>query len=218
MEVRRHHVDILPSAALGFAALFIVLAGWVTAGGSLPGERRLLVELNEALGTTLDEPMVAVGVATDSLVIGVVGVLVIAVLAYGGRRSDALLFLAIVGPALVLNPLLKQVVGRARPDVRLSPEVVSSLSFPSGHAAGTAALVGALVVVASTRRSRILTAVVGGVVLLIVAFSRLAIGVHYPSDIAGGWLWVASLVCTVYTVWSVRAGPDATPDRAPPAG
>ncbi len=181
----------------------------------MPGERRTLVELNEALGTTVDGPMVAVGVATDSLVIGVVAVVIIVVLVYGGRRSDALVLATIVGPALVLNPILKQVVGRARPDVRLSPEVVSSHSFPSGHAAGTAALVGALVVVASTRRSRILTAVVGGVVLLIVGFSRLAIGVHYPSDIAGGWLWVVSLVCTV---WSVRAGPDAALDRTPAAG
>lgn len=215
MEVRRHHVDVLRSTGLAFAGLFIVLAGWVAAGGSLPGERRLLVGLIEALGTTLDGPMVAVGVATDSLVIGVVAVLVIAVLVYGGRRSDALLFLAIVGPALVLNPILKQVVGRARPDVRLSPEVVSSLSFPSGHAAGTAALVGALVVVASTRRLRNLTTVAGGVVLLIVGFSRLAIGVHYPSDVLGGWLWVASLVCTV---WAVRAGPDAVHDRSPTAG
>ncbi len=209
MEVRRHHLDFLRSTALALVGLFIVLTGWVEAGGSLPGERRTLVELNEALGTTLDGPMVAIGVATDSLVIGVVAVIVIAVLAYDGRRSDALLFLAIVGPALVLNPILKHVVGRARPDVRLSPEVVSSHSFPSGHAAGTAALVGALVVVvASTRRSRILTAAVGGVVLLIVGFSRLAIGVHYPSDIAGGWLWVTSLVCTV---WSVRAGYRGSP-------
>jgi undecaprenyl-diphosphatase len=203
-----HHVLALRSIGLVLAGVFVVLAGWVVYRGSLPGDRPTLIELNDAIGTTLDEPMMAVGVATDSLAIGVAVAVIVAVLVYFGRRSDALVFLAVVGPVLVLNPVLKYIIGRDRPDVRFSPEVVSSHSFPSGHAAGTAAFVGALMLVASTRRSRIFAALVGSVALIVVAFSRLVIGVHYPSDIIGGWLWVGSLVCLV---WSVSAAHGATP-------
>lgn len=207
MGARPGHVVVFRSIALVLAALFVVLAGWVGVGDPVPGDRRTLVELNEAIGTTIDGPMVAVGVATDSVVIGVLAVAIVAVLAYVGRRADALVFLAIVATALVLNPMMKYVIGRDRPDVRLSPEVVSSQSFPSGHGAGTAALVGALVLVAPTPRSRLVTAVVGGVLIIVVGFSRLAIGVHYPSDILGGWLWVGSLVCAV---WSIRTVAGST--------
>jgi undecaprenyl-diphosphatase len=174
-----------------------------------------LVELNEAIGTTIDEPMITVGDATDSLPIGVIAIVIVAFLTYLGRRSDALVFLVIVGAAMLLNPVLKYVIGRCRPDVRLSPEVMSTHSFPSGHAASTAALVGALVLVARMRRSRILTAAVGSLVLIVVGFSRLAIGVHYPSDIVGGWLWTASLVGIA---WSARAVQDTTPHRKPHQG
>lgn len=209
------HVLALRSTASVLVVLFVVLAGWVAYRGGVPGDRRNLVDLNDAIGTTLDEPMVAVGVATDSLAIGIAAIVIAAVLVHVGRRSDALVFLAVVGTVLVLNPALKSVIGRPRPDIRFSPESVSSHSFPSGHAAGTAALVGAFLLVASTRRSRVVTALVGGPVLLVVAFSRLAIGVHYPSDIVGGWLWVASLVCIV---WSLRGFDSDTPHRGPPRG
>ncbi len=195
-------VAVLRSTALVLAGLFVGLAGWIASGRSLAGDRWALVELDEVLGTAIDEPMIWIGDATDSVPIGAIALIAVALLALVGRRSDALTIVLVVGTVLALNPVLKDLVGRGRPDVRLSPEVVSIHGFPSGHAANTAALVGALLLVAEPGRSRVVSAAVGGVALAVVAFSRLATGVHYPSDLVGGWLWVASMLCIV---WSARA-------------
>jgi undecaprenyl-diphosphatase len=77
---------------------------------------------------------------------------------------------------------------------------VSPLSFPSGHATNSAALVFGVVVLVARRHRRI-AAVVGAAALLVVALSQLGLGVHYPSDIVGGWLWAGA--CTS-AVWSLR--------------
>lgn len=198
------------SAPWALAALFLALASWVEFAGRFPGDQLALVELSQALGTTIDGPMVLVGDATDVLPLGAIAVVIVALLVRVGRRFDALVLGVIVGIVFAMNPLLKYIIARSRPAVRLSPEVLSTHSFPSGHAASTAALVGALVLVVHTRRRRIAAAVLGTLVLIVVGFSRLAIGAHYPSDIVGGWLWVGSLIGFV---WAAQKHARITPHQ-----
>lgn len=74
-------------------------------------------------------------------------------------------------------------------------------SFPSGHATSSAALVASLLVLAWQTRYR-WRAILGGAVFLAgVGLSRMYFGVHYPSDILGGWCvsfaWVAALALIV---------------------
>lgn len=170
---------------------FVVVAGWVMIAGSFPGDRRALVEIHEIVGTSTDEPMIAIGDATDGLPLIGVAVVLAAVLLWAGRPKDALFLLLGLGVAIALNPVFKELVGRSRPDLWASPESTSRYSFPSGHAAGTAALVGGLVMMVRTERRRLALAV-GAVFLAVVGFSRLAVGVHYPSDLVAGWLWVGA--------------------------
>jgi undecaprenyl-diphosphatase len=69
---------------------------------------------------------------------------------------------------------------------------VSRYGFPSGHVAHTAALAGGLVLVAAAGRARAVAFVGGALVVAVVGFSRLAAGVHYPTDVLGAWLWVGA--------------------------
>jgi membrane-associated phospholipid phosphatase len=89
-----------------------------------------------------------------------------------------------------VNPLLKELVGRSRPDLWPLPPDVSEYSFPSGHAANTAALVGALVLILRRR----LGVILGVCVLLVVGWAQLALGRHYPSDVLAGCLWALAWV------------------------
>ncbi len=74
-------------------------------------------------------------------------------------------------------------------------------SFPSGHATSSAALVASLLVLAWPASYRWRAVAVGALFLVGVGLSRMYFGVHYPSDILGGWCvslaWVAALALTL---------------------
>jgi membrane-associated phospholipid phosphatase len=175
-----------------------MLAGWVAVEGSVPGDSAAVAALDEWLGGSVDRPMVVVRRLTDLPVLAVVAAVLVALLLRSGRRLDAVFFALGVGVVWAVNPLLKELFSRSRPGVALTSEAVSAYGFPSGHAANTAALVGAVVMVL---RARVLAIVLGAVLLVVVGFAQLAIGVHYPSDILAGWFWAGAWITLV---WSVR--------------
>ncbi|MGI9607854.1 MAG: phosphatase PAP2 family protein [Acidimicrobiales bacterium] len=183
----------VPVAARVLAAALAALAAIVGFTGSFPGDERALEALNDQFGTDLDDFMVAVGGASDTLPILTAWVIVVAVLVRQGRRRTAVHFLSFVAGAMIGNRLFKEIVRQSRPDVRLSPESVSTFSFPSGHATNALALVVGLLFVLPPGRGRVAVGIVGGLGALLVAFSRLAISVHYPSDVAASVLWVGLL-------------------------
>ena len=80
---------------------------------------------------------------------------------------------------------------------------MSEYSFPSGHAANTAALGVALVVISWDTRWRIPMLVACTLFVALVGASQLVLGVHYPSDILAGWLWAAGFVLLASCVVAV---------------
>ena len=103
--------------------------------------------------------------------------------------------MAIVGIGRALSEAQKYWVGRVRPDLEPHLVVVKTSSFPSGHATSSMIfyLTLALVLTAGTRWHRL--AVAGALLLsLLIGASRVMLGVHWPSDVIGGWsfglLWV----------------------------
>jgi undecaprenyl-diphosphatase len=107
------------------------------------------------------------------------------------RRWRLTAYLLVTGAGdLVLDPVLKALVGRLRPVVAHPIAHGNGDSFPSGHALGSIVCYGALFLVflpaARGTWRRVLTAVI---VTLIAAIgiSRLLLGVHYVSDVLGAW-------------------------------
>ena len=106
-----------------------------------------------------------------------------------------LVLVAIIGLGRVLGELQKYWVARVRPDLEPHLVVVKTSSFPSGHAASSMIfyLAVALALTARTRWQR--PAAAGAILLsLAIGASRVMLGVHWPSDVIGGWafgmLWV----------------------------
>jgi membrane-associated phospholipid phosphatase len=114
------------------------------------------------------------------------------------RRPEALLVAGTTVGALVLSPLLKNLIERARPgDAHLV--LVNSWAFPSGHSLTSTAVIGVLTVLAASRlparapRAAVVTA--GTLLIVAVGVSRVYLGVHWPTDVLAGWLmgalWLA---------------------------
>lgn len=155
--------------------------------------RRLTV-FEEDLLIWLHDDTTAARVVSDLTELGplaAVAVVVLVVLLVLRRWVDAAFFVAGIGVVWAVNPLLKELVGRSRPDLWPLPADVSAYSFPSGHAANTAALVGALVLIV---RRGLPAVLLGAALLLVVGWAQLALGRHYPSDVLAGWVWALAWV------------------------
>lgn len=126
----------------------------------------------------------------------VVGLAVILLLVRRLWRLALYLLVAGAG-ALVLDPLLKSLVGRLRPVLAHPIAHGTGNSFPSGHALGSMVCYGAILLVflpAARGRLRTVFAAVVAAIILIVGVTRILLGVHYVSDVIGGWaigvLWL----------------------------
>ncbi|PIV33270.1 MAG: hypothetical protein COS34_08710 [Lysobacterales bacterium CG02_land_8_20_14_3_00_62_12] len=113
------------------------------------------------------------------------------------RRWQSALFSAgILLSGILLSELLKVVVGRARPQLVTPLDAVGSLSFPSGHALNsslfylTVALLLAPVLKQRGARWALYAVAVG--LTLATGVSRIALGVHWPSDVLASWILAAA--------------------------
>ena len=130
-----------------------------------------------------------------------------------GRLGLALLLIASIGRGL--SEAQKYWVARVRPDLEPHLVVVKTSSFPSGHATSSMIfyLAVALALAGGTRWSR--PAAAGAILLsLLIGISRVMLGVHWPSDVIGGWafgmLWVLLTLKPAERL--LRADSDKAPD------
>ncbi|XJS10735.1 phosphatase PAP2 family protein [Aerococcaceae bacterium WGS1372] len=93
--------------------------------------------------------------------------------------------------SLGINPLVKNLIGRQRPDENLRLVAETTFSFPSGHAFASMSLFGALIIILllSMKESKWRTLLITfiGLTIILIGFSRLYLGVHYFSDIIAGY-------------------------------
>jgi len=124
------------------------------------------------------------------------------VLALRRRPVDALfVVMSVIGTAIAVA-VVKHAVGRPRPALHDRLVSATGAAFPSGHAAQSIACYGALavVVVLASRSNRVRTfaMVAAAVVAFAVGGSRIYLGVHWLSDVVGGWLlaagWLLALI------------------------
>src|SRR3954469_22471822 len=134
------------------------------------------------------------------------------------RRPRLALYLAVTGlGAMLLDPSLKTLVGRVRPVVGDPIAHGGGNSFPSGHTLGATIVYGMLTLVfLSLAKGRWRGWLMGVAAVLIVAIglSRIALGVHFLSDVLGGWLlglaWI-SITAYAFRLWRREAGRPTPP-------
>jgi len=132
--------------------------------------------------------------------------------AWKHHRKEALFFIIILVMGLAINTALKNTVRRPRPEI--APLVIeTSYSYPSGHAMNSVVFYSAVAFfmyhfTRSKRWSTIFFGLSCGLIGLI-GFSRVYLGVHYPSDVVAGWViggwWLATVLLMEKTVvfWSL---------------
>jgi undecaprenyl-diphosphatase len=107
------------------------------------------------------------------------------------RRWRLVGYLLVTGAgALVMDPILKDLVGRLRPVVAHPVAHGGGNSFPSGHSLGSIVCYGAvLLVFLPAARGRWRTVFISAIATLValIGISRILLGVHYLSDVLGGW-------------------------------
>ncbi len=108
-----------------------------------------------------------------------------------GRPRLALLTLVAIAGGMQASAMLKELFGRPRPDLVPHGVLVTSASFPSGHAMMAAVVYLTLgVLLARTQphlRLRLFIIFLSVVITLLVGVSRVYLGVHWPTDVLAGW-------------------------------
>ncbi len=203
--------------ALGLASLaawaFVALANEVSEGDTRAIDRAILLALRtpghpaDPLGPPWLEEMMR-----DFTALGGVAVLALIVLAVVGflllrrKRRTALLVLVASGGGIVLSSVLKFGFERPRPELVPHGSIVYTSSFPSGHSMMSAIVyltLGALLARAQPdRRLKAYLILLSVGVTLLVGFSRIYLGVHWPTDVLAGWTAGAAWALTLW--WLAR--------------
>jgi undecaprenyl-diphosphatase len=177
------------SATVFTLLLIVVRLRWAPLESA---DRTSAVDLNNLVArhAPLVSALNAITALGSTAVLCILVGLAVIFLAIRRRWRVALYLLVAAAGALVLNPLLKSLVGRLRPVVAHPIAHGTGSSFPSGHALGSMVCYGALLLVflpAARGRWRTVMKVVVAAIIVIVGVSRILLGVHYVSDVIGGW-------------------------------
>ena len=123
------------------------------------------------------------------------------------HRLELILFASVVLGTPIINQILKQFFHRARPDLHRLIEI-GGYSFPSGHAMNAFAVYGIITFLLwrhiPSRIGRTILILISSGFIIMIGTSRIYLGVHYPSDIIGGyfaggfWLSIAIWVFQRY--------------------
>lgn len=134
-------------------------------------------------------------------------------------RREAVLFAMTVIAGWLVNSGLKALVGRERPLIVPHLMEAGGESFPSGHSFNAAVvyIAMALAFAALSRRQSVRLTLVGAAMLIsaMVAWSRVMLGVHFPSDVIAGWLggagWAFIAAALLYRPATAAAESEALP-------
>ena len=138
-------------------------------------------------------------------------------------RREAVLFALTVLIGWQINNVMKWAVGRDRPEIVPQLTHASGLSFPSGHSFSSAMIyIGmALAFASMSNRHSVRYTLVGAAMALsgLIAWSRVMLGVHFPSDVVAGWLggagWAFLAAAVLYKPAHAAAESEAA-DRLDP--
>jgi membrane-associated phospholipid phosphatase len=183
-------------------ALFVWLGLLIRSGAPTPFDVLGRDGLRSLENPTLSAIMWGASVYGAPVRLSPLGLVAAAAFLYRGWRRGALLVVVTLAGSWVIDTGLKLLFARARPraffDYYPAPE---SYSFPSGHALFSVCFFGGLAVLLThrlnSRTTQVAVWLLAAIVILLVGASRVYLGVHYPTDVAGGYAvgvaWVTAV-------------------------
>ena len=194
-EFSPHTIAIMikTSAAIFCLALFIRLTFSVTSASGVQSFDESILKWIETLRTPFMNSMMLDVTALGGLALTVVlGLLAVAVFLLANDAAAALHLTLTSAGGFYISTLTKSIISRPRPSI--IPQLIhaSGFSYPSGHSITSAAIYLTMAILAcrhfKSLRSRIVLLALAGVMIALISFSRLYLGVHYPSDTMSGAL------------------------------
>lgn len=195
---------MLTAVAIWLACLFLGGKGseWDQAGlAALYAADNQVLAANARMLTQIGRWVVLVPVA----------VLAAILLAFSRRRRAALLLVMVFGGRLLVE-VQKLIVNRPRPGESPWLEAAHSMSFPSGHSANAAITYVAIALLVPVRhRNRAIAIGIGLALAIQTGWSRVALGVHWPSDVIGAWAFATFWLMLCMRLASDRPEGDDVP-------
>ena len=197
---------------LGFAAaslsliLFLWLAGEVYVGETIIFDETIRQAVRRFAAPWLTKTMIYVSLlGSQRFLIGGVIVLLIVFIWLKWKREIILFLLTMTGEA-ILEVTLKLLFGRVRPEPFFDYAPLKTYSFPSGHALASACFYGILawLIAAHVKRRslKFLIWISAATLVLLIGFTRIYLGVHFPSDVLAGFaaafVWIFTVAMTDY--------------------
>jgi len=200
-------------------ALFVALASHVHSGSTQALDESVIRWLVAHHTPVLDVAMLEITTLGTAVVVMMIVAVAALFLVLTGHKYSAILLLASSIGGVVLNGVLKLGFDRPRPTIFIPAIHTATSSFPSGHAT-SAAMVYATVAylaarLAKRRRARWLVMTAAFIIIALISFSRLYLGVHYPSDVLAGVIvglaWAGFCMATLEAIQKFAFRPDPRP-------
>ena len=180
----------------------ICLTAGIIGGIDFSLDVALIRHFQEVRATSPGLTLAAIAITQAGSAVGTVGggLGVAAWLAWRDQRwLAAVLAATVVGERLVIDGL-KLLIDRTRPSFDLHPVATHSSSFPSGHAGNSMAVFLSIALIAVPRAYRLSAVVSALLASLLVGATRPYLGVHWPSDVVGGWSLGAGIAIIAWSV------------------
>ena len=194
------------AVGLAFGALVRAAGAWEEGSA---WERALLGALRIELPPVLDTAMLVLPwLGTNVTLIPLLAGAALWLDRVRRRRDLAIHLLVVELGSYTANPILKAIFSRARPDLWEKRGQFAWSSYPSGHAIASVAVLLAIAWLLRRERGWRWPWIVAGVLLAVSLYSRVYLGVHWPTDVLGGSL--VGLVWLLATIVAYRAGGTTT--------
>jgi undecaprenyl-diphosphatase len=211
-------------AAIG-TFLFAELAEHVMRGSTQAFDEAALRWIKNYHSPALDAAMLEItALGTGTVVIMIVCISGLFLSLTRHKYSALLLLVATVG-GMLLDTVLKLRFDRPRPQVFTWGTEVAMSSFPSGHAMSATIVYSTVAYLAARLQRRLwarwATMLLAAVIIVMIALSRIYLGVHYPSDVLAGAIvglsWAAFCMATLEAIqrFGQRQAPEIKKDEMP---
>ena len=204
-------------AATAALLFFAWLSNEMLAGGTRRFDDYVRMLAHEHASPPLTEAMRGASFLGTPTVLIALGTLVAVIYLRQQRPRTALLFVVTMAGAAILDAVLKLAFHRPRPAPFFGLHAPASYSFPSGHALISCCFCGVIAAFAAARTAsrlrRALYWTAAALLTALIGFSRIYLGVHYPSDVLAGY---AAAIVWVFSVALARRWLRRARTAAPP--